>query len=92
MTDISELVKRLLDYREFSEGSAGASWDEVPECLEAATALEAQAAEIARLREAATDAERVMSKYIYSKPDVPPDHPFAVLTRLRAALRDGEAG
>ncbi|SDY54801.1 hypothetical protein [Citreimonas salinaria] len=39
-----------------------------------------------RVAAADADAEKVMGRHIYPKPDVPPDHPFAVLCRLRAAL------
>ena len=39
------------------------------------------------LLEALEGAERVLAKHVYPKPDVDADHPFAVLTRIRAALR-----
>lgn len=51
--------------------------------LERAVAAEDR---IAALEAALTDAEAVMAKSIHPKPDVEPDHPWAVLLRVREAL------
>lgn len=48
--------------------------------------LQRAEAQCERLTVAARDAERVMAKHIYPKPDVAVDHPYAVLCRLREAL------
>jgi len=48
-------------------------------------------AEHDRLREALREAERVVDKFIYPKPDVGPDHPYSALKRIRAALAATEA-
>lgn len=40
--------------------------------------------------QALRDAEVVMRQNIYPKPDVQPDHPYAVLTRVRTAIAKAE--
>jgi hypothetical protein len=43
---------------------------------------------IEQLEAVLAEAEAVMSKNIQPKPDVGPDHPWAVLQRVRAALKE----
>lgn len=40
--------------------------------------------------QALRDAEVVMRQHVYPKPDVQPDHPWAVLTRVRTAIAKAE--
>lgn len=41
---------------------------------------------VAKLEAALIDAEQVMAKHIYPKPDVDDNHPYSVLKRVRAAI------
>ena len=51
MTDYAELIKELRSHKERWECAGGSGWETPEVCIQAATALEAQAAELAAVKE-----------------------------------------